>query len=186
MSTALDEISFELSRPAKASSRARANSVYLGAAGEKWADLQHQAMALRGVARMRKLNPPTIVVRGRLQFGRKSDVDYGGYLLGGEARHVAVECKSFAGDRLAFSEVKEHQRALLDRAHADGCVVVLLMIELRSDAQGNALPYMQAAYAVPWWRVRALVGDRGSVLVRDVAQHRVPAGALYLEPWVTW
>lgn len=179
-------IPFELSRPTKLP-RAKTHAVHLGAAGEAWCEQQHELLARRGVAVIEKLNPPTFGPNGRMSFARRSNVDYGGYLLDGSARAVLCECKGFAGDRLALSVVKEHQRARLDRAHAAGALAILVMIELRTDARGQALPVMAAAYAVPWWRAAAALDAKGhgSLLVRDVVQHRVRGGDLYLEPWVT-
>ena len=186
-------IPFELVEPSKRA-RAKANSVHLGAAGEAWCAQQHALMERRGVAIMTKLYPPTVGGFGHMRYAKRSTVDYAGVLLP-TGLHVAVECKSFAGDRLQLSEVKAHQRAHLDalddarvaieRRGDRGPLPLLLMIELATDARGNALPLMRAAYVVPWWRARAALDAKGhgSLLVRDVAQHRVKGSDLYLEPW---
>ena len=188
-------IPFELSRPSK-TPRAKTNSVHLGSAGEAWCAQQHALMERRRLAILTKLYPPTVGGFGQMRFAKRSTVDYAGLLLD-SGLHVAVECKSFAGDRLLLSAVKDHQRAHLnglddarielERRGQRGPVPLLVMIELRADARGQALPLMAGAYAVPWWRARAALDAKGhgSLLVRDVAQHRVKGSDLYLEPWVS-
>jgi hypothetical protein len=77
----------------------------------------------------------------QLRYLAKAGVDYMGHMIDRlGARPVYAEAKKTLKGRLSLTEVKPHQRAILDNALSTGCVAILMVVA------GATMD----VYAVPW------------------------------------
>jgi hypothetical protein len=151
-----------------------------GSKGEHILAAYHKVCLALGVAEMTKIATPHVPVgRPFVMKGRglvipckriaRAGVDFRGHMLDGTARAVYVECKNVTDPNGKFylREVRDVQRAQLERTLRAGCVSVLVVVRA-----GHV-------YAVPWSSARREV-SLGDAELRD---WWVRPGSPYLARW---
>lgn len=177
--------------PAPHSAQAQRRRAKGGAQAEHLVEQLHGVCLRQGIAEVHKVSSNVKVTgsRGGRVFGvfvGKSTVDYLGWMLDGsgrvvvaEAKHVELEPHRKDGAprawRLPLDRLEDHQRAMLDRAHAAGAVALLLVVH------GAEL------HAVPWPVVaEALNAGQASLSAEQLEPHRCRPGEPYLARWALW
>ena len=142
-----------------------AHSQAIGKSGEDILSTYHEFAANQGVAFFWKVPTPTCWRKGSLVYAERSITDYVGTMLDGSGRSIAEEAKRTMAPRFSMTEVKEHQRAFLDRTDRAGAVALLSVV----DAKG-------ALYTFDW----SVIRDCTSFAFADVPGWRVATAVDYL------
>lgn len=178
--------------PAPHSAQAQRRRAKGGSRAEQHAKASHQAQQQAGVAEVHKVCSNVTILKhlggGRVlgQLTEKSVVDCMGWMADGTGRAIALEVKhvdvgaplrdgSPRAWRFPLAQLEDHQRAMLDRAHAAGAVALLLVVH------GAEL------HAVPWPVVaEALDAGQASLSAEQLEPHRCRPGEPYLARWALW
>lgn len=161
-------------------------SAKAGRDNEEWIERLNQRCLDQDVAFVhRHFTPMRIIGREgaivRAVQSKAQGADFRGIMLDGSKREVRVEAKrtSDPTGRFAFADIRESQRADLERCDRNGGVAVLLL----SFGDGPQADL----FALPWSGVRAAIGNGvRSVDTSNVGAFRVQSGACYLWREARW